>query len=210
MFNNNLNISCKIAWAEDLGYQIDDKKWKQIFLNAKKITSSNKTHETQYKIIHRLHVTPAIRSKYDPTCSAQCLKCKNTVGTYSHMIWSCPKIITFWLKVRKELKKVFDLNIYLNPMNIILGIVSNYEVRYRYIIRIAQYAARLSILQKWLDEDPPDIKLWYEKLMSILPMERLSYVLRGTLADFVNDWSPIARYLKEEWKKVICMGTMNT
>ena len=52
---------------------------------------------------------------------------------------------------------------------------------------------------------PPNINLWYEKLMTILPMERLSHVLKGTLDEFARDWSPIARFLKEEWKKVICM-----
>ena len=206
MFYKIPNISSKTCWAEDFGCQIDSKVWNKIFLNAKKITCSNKTHETQYKIIHRLHVTPLIRSKYDPTCSAQCLKCKASTGTYTHMIWSCPKIAFFWLKVQKEIKKVFDINIHLNPLNCVLGLVSEYEVRYRYILGIALYAARLSILQKWLDDGPPDIKMWYEKLMSILPIERLSYVLKGTLAEFVNDWSPIARYLKDEWKNVICMG----
>ena len=95
MFYKTPNISSKTCWAEDFGCQLDSKVWRKIFLNAKKITCSNKTHETQYKIIHRLHVTPVIRSKYDPTCSAQCLKCKASAGTYSHMIWSCPKIAFF-------------------------------------------------------------------------------------------------------------------
>ena len=48
--------------------------------------------------------------------------------------------------------------------------------------------------------------MWYEKLMSTLSLERLSYVLRGTLEEFVRDWSPIAIYLKEEWSRVISMG----
>ena len=109
--------------------------------------------------------------------------------------------------VQKEIKIAFDINIHLKPMYCILGLVSEYEARLLiYFLGIALYAARLSVLQKWLDGDPPDITLWYEKLMSILPMERLSYVLRDKLTEFVNDWSPIARYLKDEWRKVICMG----
>ena len=41
--------------------------------------------------------------------------------------------------------------------------------------------------------------MWHEKRMSILPVEVFTYV-RGTLADLVKDWSPIVRYLKDEWK----------
>lgn len=70
-------------------------------------------------------------------------------------------------------------------------------------------AARLIILQNWLNKEPPNILTWYEKFMSILPLERLSYVLRGTLEEFLRDWSPIAIYLKEERSRVISMGVIN-
>uniref|UniRef100_A0A0E9QWF3 Uncharacterized protein n=1 Tax=Anguilla anguilla TaxID=7936 RepID=A0A0E9QWF3_ANGAN len=33
--------------------------------NAKSITSSNKSYETQYRIIHELHISPSICCKYD-------------------------------------------------------------------------------------------------------------------------------------------------
>ena len=67
-------INSKTSWGEDFGSQLDEGLWKRILLNAKKITCSNKSYETQYKIIHRLHSTPAIRCKYDPMCSSICVK----------------------------------------------------------------------------------------------------------------------------------------
>ena len=71
---------------------------------------------------------------------------------------------------------------------------------------MALYAARLTILHKWLDEDPPNIAMWYEKCMSILPLERLSHVVRNTLDVFVGEWSPLELYLGEEWSRVMCIG----
>ena len=125
MFINTPNFGSRTFWAEDFGCQVDNKKWQRILLKAKKITSSNSTYETQYKIIHRLHVTPAVRTIYDPMCSGQCVKCKNILGTYSHLIWFCPKISQFWLTVKSELVKVFGIQIQLNPINCILGLDSD-------------------------------------------------------------------------------------
>ena len=52
----------------------------KVFYNAKKITRSDKSHETQYKIINKLHITHEICSKYDDSCSAACKKCQKQLG----------------------------------------------------------------------------------------------------------------------------------
>lgn len=56
---------------------------------------------------------------------------------------------------------IFGINMFLNPHCLVLGLDSGYEWKYRCILRFA-------ILQKWLDKEPPDIKTWFDKLMSIL------------------------------------------
>lgn len=61
-------------------------------------------------------------------------------------------------------------------------------------------AARLPLLQKWLDGDPLDISVWCEKMMSIFIRDMC---LKALLKDFVRDWSLFALYLKEEWSKVM-------
>lgn len=47
------------------------------------------------------------------------------------------------------------------------------------LINIKLYAARLSILQVWLEVHPPTISMWYDKILSILPYERLSRAARN-------------------------------
>lgn len=42
--------------------------------NTKKISWSSLSHEIQFKIIHKLHVTRIIRSKYDADCTTFCSK----------------------------------------------------------------------------------------------------------------------------------------
>lgn len=74
---------------------IDNEMWRNILLNAKKITYTNPMR--LHTRLFRLHVTPAIRCKYDPMCSPLCLKCKKKAVAYSYLTWSCPKIVIFWL-----------------------------------------------------------------------------------------------------------------
>lgn len=108
-----------------------------------KTTCYNKIYEIQYTIIH---------TKHDPMCSPLCLECKNSCGTYSDLMWLCPKICSFWLSVQNEIKKTFWLDRPINPHHFVLGLDSNYEHWFRCIIRIkfVLYAAHLITLQKWM------------------------------------------------------------
>ncbi len=190
-----------------MGIHLDDQTWRKVVYNAKRITRSDKSHETQFKIINKLHVTPEIRSKYDNSCSATCRKCQKQPGTYFHLIWLCPLIKIFWSIVQTEIENLLGIRIAMDPKQCIFGIspfsLSGQNVK---LLNIMLYAARLSILQVWLDVHPPTISIWYDKLLSFLPYERLSHVLQATLEDFVKEWSPLSRFLGNDWQAIMSFG----
>ena len=134
-------------------------------------------------------MTPEIRSKYDNSCSAACRKCQKQLGMYFHLIWLCPLIKQFWSTVQTEIENLLCITIVMDPTQCIFGIspfsfsLSAQNVK---LLNIMLYAARLAILQVWLDVDPPTISIWYDKLLSVLPYEQLSHVLQATLEDFVR------------------------
>ena len=198
----------KIAWENHFQTQIDEGLWGNILLNAKKITCSNKSYETQYKIVHRLHISPVIRSKFDPLCSPLCPRCQNGQGTHSHMMWSCPLIRPFWVSIQDEIMKLTGVSIPLDPIHYILGADINIILSKstQSLLRALLYAARLSILHKWVEDSPPTVLLWFEKVFRLMPLERLSYVLRGNLEDFVEVWLPLAPHMGTEWSNVMCVG----
>ena len=68
------------------------------------------------------------------------------------------------------------------------------------------YAAFLAILQVWLDAHPPTISIWYNKLLSLLPYERLSHVLQATLEDFFKEWLPLSIFFGSDRPKTISIG----
>ena len=201
-------INSKAYWENQFQLQIDERLWGNILLNSKRITCSNKSYETQFKIIHKLHVSPVIRSKYDPLCSPICPRCKSEQGTYSHMIWSCAQIRPFWVAIQDEISKLVGIKIPLNPLYYVLGADINavQTKGNRHLINVLLYAARLSVLAKWIDDNPPDTLQWLEKVLRLVPLERLSCVLRGNLAEFEEIWRPMAPHMGEEWLSVLCIG----
>ena len=43
-------------------------------------------------------------------------------------------------------------------------------------------------------------------LMALVPLERLSCVLRGNLTEFVETWRSMAPHMGEEWSSVLSVG----
>ena len=74
----------RMQWQIDLGCQIEDETWTSIIGNTLSILSCNNDRERQFKILHRLHYTPLLRSKLGLS-SPNCNKCGTEVGTYAHV-----------------------------------------------------------------------------------------------------------------------------
>ncbi len=64
----------KTKWEEELATDIDDETWDDIWSYAKKLSVCTCTREIQFKIIHRLHISPNRRHFFNPSISPMCLK----------------------------------------------------------------------------------------------------------------------------------------
>lgn len=62
----------------------------------------------------------------------------------------------------------------LNPGVCFLGLddAAKHAVKYKYVLRICCYAARLCILQRRSGDKPPDATLLFEKFLNLIPLER--------------------------------------
>lgn len=60
----------------------------------------------------------------------------------------------------KPVQEIFGKDIPLNPYHVVLGLDFHFECRHRPILRIALYAACLTIIEQhgWIKKDPPDAK----------------------------------------------------
>ena len=120
---NDVLISQSVAqtWQRELGVSIDEDKWEVTWNRTKKISVCNRARLLQFKILHRLQISPSKRHKMNPQTSPMCLKCKTSVGTFTHCVWLCPKIQTYWLDILQDMEKIFNTVLDMNPLSLLLG-----------------------------------------------------------------------------------------
>lgn len=90
------NISHR--WEKDLNSQYIEDDWHASIRLIRSISTCNRLRETQYKILHRLHITPVILNH---SISPLCNKCNLERGTYYHYFWECKLISRFWSLISK-------------------------------------------------------------------------------------------------------------
>ena len=51
--------------------------------------------------------------------------------------------------------------------------------------------ARKTILKLWIHTDTPTLDDWYREVMSVIPLEKLTYLLRDNMEGFTHVWLPV-------------------
>ena len=72
MLRSNTTVNTqdtKRKWERDLGVDIDDDVWSEIFENAKKPSVCNRAWSIQLRTIHRLQISPSLRHKMNSDLS---------------------------------------------------------------------------------------------------------------------------------------------
>lgn len=130
------------------------------------------------------------------------------MGTYVHLMWSCPKTQLYWEKICVTICRVVNTNVKLSPLQCILGLpVEDPKIRqYAKLISSLLYSARLTLLQHWLSDTVPTDSNWLDNVFQMLPLERLSYVLQGNINYFFQIWKPLMVYIGEDAAKILEKG----
>jgi len=141
-------------------------------------------------------------------CSDVCLRCKQHVGTYVHLIWLCPEVNNFWIEIGNQISSIIKCPIDLNPLICILGLHSASPVlnRHSRILSLLWYCTRLSILQQWMDSTTPSVSSWLHNVLQLLPLERLTHVLQGDVNGFFSVWNPFMDFIGEDYAETIRRG----
>ena len=193
-------------WERDLNNVFIEDDWQEAIDSIKKVYSCNRLRETQYKIFHRLHITPVLLNKMDRSISPLCSKCKTDLGTYYHYFWECKCISRFWSQVARELSDIFKVKIKKDPGAFILGLPSKEinltPLQFKLLDKLL-LSARKCILINWIAEKPPTVQMWYREIFGVLPHERLSAGARGTETAFQLVWAPLLTYFPAEISRIL-------
>uniref|UniRef100_A0A670JU36 Reverse transcriptase domain-containing protein n=1 Tax=Podarcis muralis TaxID=64176 RepID=A0A670JU36_PODMU len=85
-----------VKWDRDLGYNIDYSKWQTLWRKGMKFTACATLRENLEKMVYRWYLTPAKLGKMYKTVDNCCWRCKDKIGTFFHMWWTCEAVKEFW------------------------------------------------------------------------------------------------------------------
>ena len=194
---------------KDLGNMYIDDDWREAIKSVRSTFFCNQLRETQYKILHRLHITPVILNKMDRKISPLCVKCRASLGTYFHYFWECRAILRFWKCIALVIGKILNIKLKRDPRLFLLGLpsktVSLSHTQYKLLDKLL-LLARKCILNTWIRETPPSVTQWYREIFRILPHERLAAVLKGSELLFMKIWRPFIEHLPPELADSVLKG----
>lgn len=87
----------RVVWESDLATAFTEEEWKLLLRNFKKMSRDLKTRLIQFKV----HL------RYSPLC----WRCQGGEGTLMHMLWDCPRIQEFWLRISAQIEHIQRHNI---------------------------------------------------------------------------------------------------
>ncbi len=109
-------LSIKTIWnreLSDLNLSVD---WERVWSNLS-LTSKNLAHRLiHFKVIHRAYITPYKIFKMKLQSNLNCHICNTTSsGTFLHMFWECPVVISLWTHVNLVLSSLLRIDWSVNP-----------------------------------------------------------------------------------------------
>ncbi len=135
----------KGKWELELNTIIEDDVWDDLCEGCHKGINNQLWKEFDWKVKIRYFNTPYVISKYvkEPSVALCWRKC-GKIGDHTHIFWDCPKIQEFGKNIKKEIDKILEVEILLDPVVCVLGALPRkiYNEEKRYVLRILLLIAK--------------------------------------------------------------------
>lgn len=187
-----------VKWDRDLGHKVDYNKWQILWKKGVKFTACATLRENLEKMIYRWYLTPAKLGKMYRNADNLCWRCRDKVGTFFHVWWTCDVVKRFWGQIYDELKKILKYNFPKSPEVFLLGMIEE-EIKNadQTFFQYAITAARILIAQKWKSPEIPSVRDWQVKLFQYIELANLTQRIRHhNMAKVKSDWNKFLNYIK--------------
>lgn len=187
------------AWKENIQTDISKEEWEAACANAHSASINARLRIIQYKWLMRMYVTPIELNRYDPNIPDICTKCTEDRGTLFHCLWHCRIIIKFWEEIRVIIEKIVSKSISLDPKLFLLGLYPekhNFSKYEKTFMDLSLLNAKKCIALLWKRTHQPSTSQWLKQMLSSLPLERITYILKAKQHVFEGMWRPFIEYVK--------------
>uniref|UniRef100_A0A803JZ26 Reverse transcriptase zinc-binding domain-containing protein n=1 Tax=Xenopus tropicalis TaxID=8364 RepID=A0A803JZ26_XENTR len=171
---------------------LDEDQWDETTDNVYDFLISLRDRMIQFKMIHQIYVTPLKLKAMGKLERSKCVKCNMAEAGFLHLIWDCPKVLTYWTEVTHYIEEHLSLPGIRSPEVCLLGIIDELIPlqKSRTLLRSLVFYAKKVVIMKWMSPIPPTIQQWIELINGTLPLIRLTYNARGVPEKFEKIWEP--------------------
>lgn len=108
-----------------------------------------------------------------------------------HVLWTCPKLNQYWLKIFDIISDIAFQRVPLNPALALLSLgIDHVPPKIQDTIVRLLLAARLTIARQWKDNNPPTIAQIIDLTQLHSTYEQMVASSSGRLQDALNRWAP--------------------
>ena len=108
-----------------------------------------------------------------------------------HVMWSCPKINQYWMKIHGYIVRVLKRHFVLCPKLYILGdykVLSAFPQPLKSWTRTVIMIGRQIILRNWKKHGEPPLQDWLTELGKVAAYERMSYRMQDRTEKYFLKW----------------------
>ena len=191
-------LSYMSKWEDDLGIELAQTEWDQIWNNTKTVSTNIIAAETNYKVLSRWYLVPTRVAKFSQTYSDLCFRECLDKGTYFHTWWSCPKVHEFWLEIFKLIKVLTNKTIPMDPKIALLNFKPDGISHARFTLtRQLLTAAKQTIAKAWKS---PNVNLneTINRMNTAMIYAKITAIEMDTIARFEDTWKPWLEYVTKK------------
>ncbi len=144
-----------------------------------------------FKVIHRAYITPYKRFKIKLQPNSNCHICNTaSSGTFLHMFWECPVVISLWTHVNLVLSSLLQIDWLVNPSLCLLNddsglCISSMQKR---MLFAGFTAAKKTIIQNWFTQHMCGKTYWIHSLLQIVTYECTTARINGAKPLTIDAW----------------------
>ncbi len=199
-------LSIKTIWnreLSDLNLSVD---WERVWFNLS-LTSKNLAHRfIHFKVIHRAYITPYKRFKIKLQSNLNCHICNTTSsGTFLHMFWECPVVISLWTHVNLVLSSLLRIDWSVNPSLCLLNDDSGLCINsmQKRMLFAGFTAAKKTIIQNWFTPHMCRKTYWIRSLLQIVTCECAAARVGGVRPSTIDAWQTYNNEDIQQWSKIL-------
>lgn len=120
---NDAKTSFQISWELELGGTFSKEEWSRVFLLCHKSSILCKAPEMNYKILLRWYRVLCLLHTLFPSEPQYYWRYGTVRGTTSRILWECPLIPTFWIKVINLIKSITGVKVTNDSSRLLLSMI---------------------------------------------------------------------------------------